>query len=136
MTVKEQVYNIIDGFTEAQLRGFIALFSRDESKEADPDKAEIIKWLAKSYFDKNSDTIFKKHMEETTEKLRAEGESEARAYIYASGFTLYKISSTFKIIINLINYGYTPEKISEFLEMPMNEIEEMINLLRLKYLIE
>ena len=59
-----------------------------------------------------------------------------RALIYAFNYEIGRIEVSFKLVMNLTNSGYTLERISEYLEIPLKEVKEMVADLRWYKLIE
>ena len=66
-------------------------------------------------------------IEEQIKKYRAKGYSEMRAHIYAFNYEIGRIEVSFKLVMNLTNSGYTLEKTSEYLEIPLKEVKEMVD---------
>ena len=140
MTLKEQAYAIIDGFTEKQLKGFVDLFSEPEIDcEANECKHEIeasLHRLAEIYLDGNSDPRILNQIEEQIEKCRAKGYSEMKAHIYAFQYEIGRKEVLFGAVMNLTKRGYALEEISKYLEIPLKVVKEMVDYLRLYKLIE
>ena len=60
MTLKEQAYAIIDGFTEKQLKGFVDLFSDPEIGDKRRETDRILKKLARIHLGNFDDPQLKK----------------------------------------------------------------------------
>ena len=129
MTLKEQAYAIIDGFTEKQLKGFVDLFSDPEIDcEAAERKRRIdasLSRLAEIFLDGSSDPWIMNHIKEQLQKYRAKGYSE-----------IGQKEVLFGAVMNLTKRGYALEEISKYLEIPLKVVKEMVDYLRLYKLIE
>lgn len=140
MTLKEQAYAIIDGFTEKQLKGFVDLFSDPEIDcEAAERKRRIdasLSRLTEIFLDGSSDPWIMNHIEEHLQKYRAKGYSEMEAQIYAFQYEIGREEVLFGAVMNLTKRGYALEEISKYLEIPLKVVKEMVDYLRLYKLIE
>ena len=136
MTLKEQAYRIIGGFTEKQFKGFADLFSEPEPGEGHSETDRIMEKLARAYLGSFDDPLLEKETQELIGKLRAKGYSKIRAYLYAYGFKIGEYKEYLRITMSLINHSYSIEHIAELADKPVKEIESMVELLVQENLIE
>ena len=136
MTLKEQAYAIIDGFTEKQLKGFVDLFSDPEIGDKRRETDRILTKLARIHLGNFDDPQLEKETLELIEKQCEEGYSKMSSYLYAYSFKIGEYKEYLRITMTLLNKGYSIEYIAELINKPVKEIESLIELLKLKNLIE
>ncbi len=73
---------------------------------------------------------------EFIEKQCEEGYSKMSSYLYAYSFKIGEYKEYLRITMTLLNKGYSIEFIAELINKPVKEIESLIELLKLKNLIE
>ena len=136
MTTKELAHSIIDSFTEKQLKGFVDLFSDPEIGDKRRETDRILTKLARIHLGNFDDPQLKKETMEFIEKQCEEGYSKMSSYLYAYSFKIGEYKEYLRITMTLLNKGYSIEYIAELINKPVKEIESLIELLKLKNLIE
>ena len=136
MTTKELAHSIIDSFSEKQLKGFVDLFSDPEIGDKRRETDRILKKLARIHLGNFDDPQLEKETMEFIEKQCEEGYSQMSSYLYAYSFKIGEYKVYLRITMTLLNKGYSIEYIAKLINKPVKEIESLIELLKLKNLIE